>query len=191
MARLSFTQPRTRVSFHLPWLASHRFFHSSAASRPELSKWATAWRDTKKRGEMGDFGGGSLEHPRPWLGSQRPGARLESAELHGAATRALRRRRGRAGARCQEGQEQSMGATDTSWSRTRTCGGAAAASCRVQKLPSRSAYVVRYKLGLLPCTKTLVPPPHRVPRCVWCMLLSLLYRGSGGGWRRTGQTNRC
>ena len=26
-----------------------------------------------KRGEIGDFGGGSLEHLRPWQGSRRPG----------------------------------------------------------------------------------------------------------------------
>ena len=33
---------------------------------------------------MGDFGGGSPERLRPWLGSQRPGLALGSAELQGA-----------------------------------------------------------------------------------------------------------
>ena len=51
-----------------------------------------------KRGEMGGFGGGSLEHPRQWLGAQRPGLFLGVPEPPGAFRRALRRHTSRAGA---------------------------------------------------------------------------------------------
>eukprot|EP00964_Phaeocystis_antarctica_P049253 scaffold28555_cov58-Phaeocystis_antarctica.AAC.4 len=49
-------------------------------------------------GEMGGFGGGKLEHPRPWLGSHWAGLSLESAEPARAVRRALKRHRSRAGA---------------------------------------------------------------------------------------------
>ena len=52
-----------------------------------------------RRGEMGDCGGGWLEHPRPWLGAQWPGLALEvpsCPEPPGALL--LRRCRSRAGA---------------------------------------------------------------------------------------------
>ena len=47
---------------------------------------------------MGGFGGGSLEHPRQWLGAQRPGLFLGVPEPPGAFRRALRRHKSRAGA---------------------------------------------------------------------------------------------
>ena len=64
---------------------------------------------TAERSEIGNFGGGSLERLRPWLGcgSGVPvaGAHPGSAGLHGAARRALRRHdcRRRAGAPCCQG----------------------------------------------------------------------------------------
>ena len=59
-----------------------------------------------KGGEIGDFGGSSLERPRPWLGSHWPGPTPGVPELYGAARRALRSRRGRAGALPRAGQSR-------------------------------------------------------------------------------------
>eukprot|EP00964_Phaeocystis_antarctica_P155508 scaffold124723_cov54-Phaeocystis_antarctica.AAC.1 len=44
---------------------------------------------------IGGFGGGSLEHPRLWLGAQWAGLSPGSAEPARAARRALSRRRSR------------------------------------------------------------------------------------------------
>ena len=49
-------------------------------------------------GEIGGFGGHSLEHPRQWLGAPWPVFAPESAEPARAVRRALRRRERRAGA---------------------------------------------------------------------------------------------
>ena len=53
-----------------------------------------------KGGEIGGFGGGSLEHPRQWLGAQWSGL---SSPGSAAPPRAAR------GALCEEAQEPSSG----------------------------------------------------------------------------------
>ena len=64
-------------------------------SQPRSTAAPPTW---PKGSDIGDFGGGSLEKLRPWLSAPVAGPHSGSAELPGAARRALRRHRSRAAA---------------------------------------------------------------------------------------------
>eukprot|EP00964_Phaeocystis_antarctica_P102278 scaffold67640_cov63-Phaeocystis_antarctica.AAC.3 len=81
------------------WHVTLRASHAAlSARRPPSSSVSSSLSYMAKGGEIGGFGGGWLEHPRQWLGTQWPGPLTGSAGLPRATRRALGRCRSRAGA---------------------------------------------------------------------------------------------